>query len=162
MWAAGAKITSSGEGGRLLRHMKNGKFRKGKKKPTSNKQMKKCGEPARKEKKEDWEAKDEPEKESVEKKQNKDAQKLTRKEENMRREERRVAREVRRKRTKENKLNKEKKEKLAKEKLEKEGLKRNKNQLVLREWLRGGSMVLPKQSETRGGKNQGRTKKGIG
>ena len=92
----------------------------------------------------------------------KGAQKLTIKEEKMRREERRVAREVRRKRTKENKLKKEKKEKLAKEKLEKEGLKRNKNQLVLREWLRGGSMVLPNQGETRGGKKQGGTKKGIG
>ena len=72
----------------------------------------------------------------------------------MRREERRVAREVRRQRTKENKLKKEKKEKLAKEKLEKEGLKRIKNQLVLREWLKGGSMVLPNQGGTGEEKNR--------
>ena len=90
------------------------------------------------------------------------AQKLTRKEEKARREERRVAREVRRKRTKENKLKKAKKAKLAKEKLEQEGLKRNKNQLVLRDWLRGGSMKLPKQGENRGGKKEGKPKKGIG
>ena len=124
--------------------------------------MKKCGEPARKGKKEDLEAKDEPEKESLGKDKDQGAQKITRKEEKMRREERRMAREVRRKRTKENKLKKEKKDKLAKEKLEKEGLKRNKNQLVLREWLKGGSMVLPNQGGTRGGKKPGGTKKGIG
>ena len=122
--------------------------------------MKKCGEPARKGKKGDLETKVEPEEESV--RQDKSAQKLTRREEKTKREERRVAREVRRKRTKENKLKKEKKAKLAKEKLEKEGLKHNKNQLVLRDWLRGGSMKLPKQSENRGGKKQGKTKKGIG
>ena len=52
--------------------------------------------------------------------------------------------------------------KLARKKLEQEGLKRNKNQMILREWLRGGSMELPKQSEARGGKDQGRAKKGIG
>ena len=124
--------------------------------------MKKCGEPARKGKKEDLEAKDEPEEESVGKDKDKGAQKLTRKEEKMRREERRVAREVRRKRTKENKLKKEKNEKLAKEKLEKEGLKRNKNQLVLRDWLKGGSMKLPNQGENQGVKKQGKPKKGIG
>jgi len=73
-----------------------------------------------------------------------------------------LAREVRRKKTKDNKLKKEKKKKLAREKLENEGLKRNKNQMILREWLRGGSMELPKQSEARGGKDQGRAKKGIG
>ena len=73
-----------------------------------------------------------------------------------------MAREVRRKRTKENKLKKEKKAKLAKEKLEKEGLKRNKNQLLLRDWLRGGSMKLPNQGENQGGKKQGKNKKGIG
>ena len=92
----------------------------------------------------------------------KGAQKLTRKEEKMRREERRVAREVRRKRTKDNKIKKDKKEKLAKEKLEKEGLKCNKNQLVLREWLKGGSMTLPNQGGTQGGKKRGKTEKGIG
>ena len=123
--------------------------------------MKKCGEPVRKGKKDDLETKAEPEEESVGQDKDKGAQKLTRKEEKTRREERRVAREVRRKRTKENKLKKEKKEKLAKEKLEKEGLKRNKNQLVLREWLRGGSIVLPNQGKTRGVKKQGGTKKGI-
>ena len=135
-----------------------GKEQKRKKKPTSNKQMKKCGEPLRKGKREDlaMEEEEEPEKESMGKEKDQGAQKLTRKEERMRREERRVAREVRRKRTKENKLKREKKEKLAKEKLEKEGLKRNKNQLVLREWLKGGSMVLSKQGGTGGGKKQGR------
>ena len=92
----------------------------------------------------------------------KGAQKLTIKEEKMRREERRLARKVRRKRTKENKLKKEKKAKLAKEKLEKEGLKRNKNQLVLRDWLRRGSMKLPNQGENQGVKKQGKPKKGIG
>ena len=102
--------------------------------------MKRCGEPARKEKKDDLETGVEPEEEKVG--QNKCAQKLTRKEEKARREERGVAREVRRKRTKENKLKKAKKAKLAKEKLEQEGLKRNKNQLVLRDWLRGGSMKM--------------------
>ena len=93
--------------------------------------------------------------------QDKGVQKLTRKEERMRREERRVAREVRRKRTKENKLKKEKKVKLAKEKLENEGMKRNKNQLVLRDWLKGGSMKLPDQGGHWRGKKQGKTKKGI-
>ena len=89
-------------------------------------------------------------------------QKLTRREEKARRAERGVAREARRMRTKENKLNKAKKEKLAKEKLEQEGLKRNKNQLVLRDWLQGGSMKLPKQGDNRGGKKEGKPKKGIG
>ena len=69
---------------------------------------------------------------------------------------------MRRKRTKENKLNKEKKAKLVREKLENEGMKRNKNQLLLREWLKGGSMKLPEQGRYRGGKKQGKTKKGIG
>ena len=46
--------------------------------------------------------------------------------------------------------------------MENEGLKRNKNQLVLRDWLRRGSMKLPNQGENRGGKKQGKTKKGIG
>ena len=87
---------------------------------------------------------------------------MTRKEERIRREERRVAREVIRKRTKENKLKKEKRMKLAKEKLENEGMKLNKNQLVLREWLKGGSMKLPDQGGNWGGKKQGKTKKGIG
>ena len=122
--------------------------------------MKKCGEPARKGKKDDLETKVEHEEESAV--QERGAQKLTRKEERTRREERRVAREVRRKRTKENKLKKEKTAKLAKEKLEKESLKRNKNQLVLRDWLRGGSMKLPEQGENRRGKKQGKTKKGVG
>ena len=90
------------------------------------------------------------------------AQKLTRQEEKARRVERGVAREARRKRTKENKLKKAKKAKVAKEKLEQEGLKRNKNQLVLRDWLKGGSMKLPKQGEKRGGKKEGKPKKGIG
>ena len=94
--------------------------------------------------------------------QDKCVKKLTRAEEKMRREERRVAREVRRKRTKENKLKKEKKVKLAKEKLENEGKKRNKNQLVLLDWLKGGSMKLPDQDGHWGGKKQGKTKKGIG
>ena len=83
-------------------------------------------------------------------------------EEKTRKEERRVAREVRRKKTKENRLNREKKAKIAKEKLENEGLRRNKNQQVLRDWLKGGSMKLPKQGETRGAKRQGPPKKGIG
>ena len=141
-----------------------GKEQKRKKNPTSNKQMKKCGEPLRKGKREDLAMEEEPEKESMGKEKDQGAQKLTRKEERMRREERRVAREVRRKRTKENKLKREKKEKLSKEKLEKKGLKRNKNQLVLREWLKGGSMVLPKQGGTGGGKRtkKGGIKKGIG
>ena len=124
--------------------------------------MKKCGEPARKGKREDLETKAEPEEESVGKDKDKGAQKLTRKEEKTRREERRVAREVRRKRTKENKQKKEKKAKLAMEKLEKEGLKRNKNQLVLRDWLKGGSMKLPNQGENQGIKKQGKPEKGIG
>ena len=88
--------------------------------------------------------------------------KLTRKEEKTRREERRVAREVRRKKTKENKLKKEKKAKAAKEELEKEGLRRNKNQQILRDWLKGGSMKLPTQGESRGSKKQGQPRKGIG
>ena len=108
------------------------------------------------------EANVEPEKESEGKNKDKGAQKLTRKEEKMRREERRVAREVRRKRTKENRLIREKKAKIAKEKLENEGRRRNKNQQVLRDWLKGGSMRLPKQGETRGAKKQGQPKKGIG
>ena len=145
----------SGEGGRLLKHMRKGKSKKEEKKPTSNKQMKKCGEPLRKGKREDLAMEEVPEKESMGKDKDQGAQKLTRKEERMRREERRVAREVRRQRTKENKLKKEKKKKLAKEKL-----KRNKNQLVLRGWLKGGSMVLPNQGGTGGGKTQGGAKKG--
>ena len=52
--------------------------------------------------------------------------------------------------------------KLAKEKLENEGMKLNKNQLVLREWLKGGSMELPDQGGNWGGKKRGKTKKGIG
>ena len=139
-----------------------GEVQKRKKPPTSNKQMKKLGEPSRKERKEEVDTKDEPGKKGVEEKSNTDEKKPTRKEENLRREERRLAREVRRKKTKDNKLKKEKKKKLAREKLENEGLKRNKNQMILREWLRGGSMELPKQSEARGGKDQGRAKKGIG
>ena len=87
---------------------------------------------------------------------------MTRKEEKTRREERRVAREVRRKRTKEKKQQKEKKAKSDREKLEKEGLKRNKNQLVIRDWLKGGSMRLANQGESRGAKKQGKPKKGIG
>ena len=69
---------------------------------------------------------------------------------------------MRRKKTKENKLKKEKKAKAAREELEKEGLRRNKNQQTLRDWLRGGSMKLPKQGESRGAKKQGQPKKGIG
>ena len=53
-------------------------------------------------------------------------------------------------------------ETFAKDKLEKESLKRNKNQLVLRDWLRGGSMKLPDQGENRRGKKQRKTKKGVG
>ena len=139
-----------------------GEVQKRKKPPTSNKQMKKLGEPSRKERKEVVAVKEDPGKKGVEEKTHKDEQKPTRKEENLRREERRLAREVRRKKTKDNRLEKERKKKLAKEKLEQEGLKRNKNQMVLREWLRGGSMELPKQREVRGGKEQGRAKKGIG
>ena len=37
-----------------------------------------------------------------------------------------------------------------------------KNQQVLRDWLKGGSMKLPKQGETRGAKKKGPPKKGIG
>ena len=95
-------------------------------------------------------------------KQEKWVKKITRAEERMRREERRVAREVRRRRTKENKLKKEKKAKLAREKLENEGMKRNKNQLVLRDWLKGGSMKLANQGEGQVVKKQGKPKKGIG
>ena len=137
-----------------------GKDRKRTKPPTSNKQMKKCGEPARKGKKDDLETKVEHEEESAV--QDRGAQKLTRKEERIRREERRVARDVRRKRMKENKLKKEKRMKLAKEKLENKGMKLNKNQLVLRDWLKGGSMKLPDQGENWGGKKRGKTKKRIG
>ena len=72
-----------------------------------------------------------------------------------------MAREVRRKKTKENKLKKEKKAKAAKEELEKEGLRRNKNQQILRDWLKGGSMKLPTQGESRGSKKQGQPRKGI-
>ena len=136
--------------------------KKRKKPPTSNKQMKKRGEPVRKEKKKDLEMKTAPEKENVEQGEDKSSQKLTRKEEKTRKEERRVAREVRRKRTKENRVIREKKAKIAKEKLENEGRRRNKNQQVLRDWLKGGSMRLPKQGETRGAKKQGQPKKGIG
>ena len=122
--------------------------------------MKKCGEPARKEKKGDLATEVEPEEEN----EGRDncAQKLTRREEKARREERGVAREAKRKRTKDNKLKKAQKVKLAKKKLEQEGLKRNKNQLIPRDWLRGGSMKLPKQGENRGGKREGKPKKGIG
>ena len=146
-----------------------GKDQKRKRPPTSNKQLKKCGEPARKEKKGDLETECDLEIEAEQEEENvgrdKRAQKLTRREEKARREEKGVAREARRKRTKENKLKKAKKAKVAKEKLEQEGLKRNKNQLVLRDWLRGGSMKLPKQGENRGGKKEGKKgkpKKGIG
>ena len=59
--------------------------------------MKKCGEPARKGKRDDLETKVDEEVEKA--KQVKCVQKLTRAEERVRREERRVAREVRRKRT---------------------------------------------------------------
>ena len=41
-------------------------------------------------------------------------------------------------------------------------MKCNKNQLVLRDWLKGGSMKLPEQGGYGGGKKQGKTKKGIG
>ena len=137
-----------------------GKDQKRKKTPTSNKQLKKCGEPARKEKKGDLATEVEPEEEN----EGRDncAQKLTRREIKARREERGVAREAKRKRTKDNKLKKAQKVKLAKKKLEQEGLKRNKNQLIPRDWLRGGSMKLPKQGENRGGKREGKPKKGIG
>ena len=87
---------------------------------------------------------------------------MTRKEEKTRRDERRVAREVRRKKTKENKQKKEKKAKLVREKLEKEGLKRYKNQLVIRDWLKGGSMKLANQCEGQVVKKHGKPKKGIG
>ena len=137
-----------------------GKEQKRKKPPTSNKQMKKCGEPLRKGKREEKVVDDIPEKESMGKDSDQGAQKLTRKEERKKREDRRVAREVRRQKTKENKLQKEKRKKLANEKLEKEGQKRNKNQLILREWLKGGSMVLPNQGGTGGGKPRGGSKKG--
>ena len=46
--------------------------------------------------------------------------------------------------------------KLAREKLENEGMKRNKNQLVLRDWLKGGSLKLPEQGRYGGGKKQGK------
>ena len=75
------------------------KVQKRKKPPTSNKQMKKCGEQVRKGKKADLKTKAEPEEENVGQDKDKGAQKLSRKEEKTRREERRVAREVRRKRT---------------------------------------------------------------
>ena len=130
--------------------------------PYKNQNLKKKGEPVRKEKKEDLEANNAPKRESLRQGENKSPQKLTRKEEKTRREERKVAREVRRKKTKENRLNREKKAKMAKEKLENEGLRRTKNQLVLRDWLKGGSMKLPKQGETRGAKKKGPPKKGIG
>ena len=136
--------------------------KKRKKPPTSSKQMKKMGEPVRKEKKEELEANKALKSESLRQGEDKSPQKLTRKEEKTRREERKVAREVRRKKTKENRLNREKKAKIAKEKLENEGLRRNKNQQVLRDWLKGGSMKLPKQDETRGAKRQGPPKTGIG
>ena len=113
-------------------------------------------------KKGDLETKAATEKENAGHMEDKTSQKLTKREENMRREERRVAREVRRKRTKENRAIREKKAKIAKEKLENEGRRRNKNQQVLRDWLKGGSMRLPKQGETLGAKKQGQPKKGIG
>ena len=64
--------------------------------------------------------------------------------------------------TKEKKQKREKKVKSDRDKLEKEGLKRNKNQLVIRDWLKGGSMRLANQGESRGAKKQGKPKKGIG
>ena len=70
--------------------------KKRKKPPTSSKQMKKMGEPVRKEKKEDLEANKALESESLGQGEDKSPQKLTRKEEKTRREERKVAREVRR------------------------------------------------------------------
>ena len=73
-----------------------------------------------------------------------------------------MAREVRRKKTKENKLKKEKRAKAAREELEKEGFRRNKNQQILRDWLKGGSMKLPTQGESLGSKKQGKPRKGIG
>ena len=136
------------------------KVQKRKKPPTSNKQMKKCGEPVRKGRKGDLEKKAAPEIENAG--QDQCTQKLTRKEEKTRRDERRMAREVRRKKTKENKQKKEKQAKLVREKLEKEGLKRNKNQLVLRDWLKGGSMRLANQGEGQVVKKQGKPKKGNG
>ena len=73
-----------------------------------------------------------------------------------------MAREVRRKRTKEKKQQKKKKAKSDREKLEKEGLKRNRTQLVIRDWLKGGSMRLANQGEGQVEKKQGKPKKGIG
>ena len=137
-----------------------GKEQKRKKPPTSNKQMKKCGEPPRKGMKEEKVGDDKLEKEGIGQEQDKVIQKLPRKEERKMREERKVAREVRRQKTKENKVRKAKKKKLADEKLEKEGQKRNKNQLILRGWLKGGSMVLPNQGGTGGGKPRGGSRKG--
>ena len=69
---------------------------------------------------------------------------------------------MRRKKTKEKKQKREKKAKSDRDKLEKEGLKRNKNQLVIRDWLKGGSMRLANQGESRGDKKRGKPKKGIG
>ena len=167
MWAAEVKTTSSGVDGKMQTHMcaqeeLQAEEKKRKKPPTSNKQMKKWGIPLRKEKKGEMETKTTPENENTGQREEKSSQKLTKREEKKRREERRVAREVRRKKTKENKLKKEKKAKAAREELEKEGLRRNKNQQILRDWLRGGSMKLPKQGESRGAKKQGQPKKGIG
>ena len=65
--------------------------------PTSNKQMKKCGEPASKGKRDDLAVQIEAVAKTT--KQEEGVKKTTRAEERMRREERRVAREVRRKRT---------------------------------------------------------------
>ena len=75
-----------------------GKDQKRKRPPTSNKQLKKCGEPARKEKKGDLETECDLEIEAEQEEENvgrdKRAQKLARQEEKARREERGVAREA--------------------------------------------------------------------
>ena len=51
---------------------------------------------------------------------------------------------------------------MAMEKLESEGKKRNKNKLVLRDWLKGGSMKLANQGGGQVVKKQGKPKKGNG
>ena len=77
-------------------------------------------------------------------------------------EDRRIAGEERRKKKKETKVRREKKIKQDREKLEDEGRKKNKNQLKLRDWLRGGKMNLNQQGPGCKEKQAKKTKKGIG
>ena len=136
--------------------------------PTTRNQMKKCGEPRRKQRKRDWEAEEEKQpgpqetEEPQDAQESKQAKKGTRVMNRKNKEDRRIAGEERRKKKKETKVRREKKIKQDREKLEDEGRKKNKNQLKLRDWLRGGKMNLNQQGPGCKEKQAKKTKKGIG